>query len=295
MSQAITIYTDGSCETQTRQGGWAAILTQGERRKVISGKAADATNNMMELRAVIEALNALKQSGSQVALFTDSNYVAKGVNQWLSGWMERGWRNTNKQPIANVELWQQLQVLLTQHQVQVRWIPREQNAEADAIAQAARTDEAASDQPSATEYVLIAGSRSASRPMLNYARRLVQRAKQCGYSVLVGDNPRGVDNAAVQECRRLRVPVVVCGIANYPRNGGCKHGEYIKVARDTYRAANGHLLDGYTVRDRYMVDLCQRAVFVWDGASPGTKAGYDYAVQRGKDAHLKTFEQTGAR
>ena len=70
MNQTITIYTDGSCETQTRQGGWAAVLSCGEHRKALSGSAADATNNMMELRAVIEALSALKQTGSQVELFT---------------------------------------------------------------------------------------------------------------------------------------------------------------------------------------------------------------------------------
>jgi hypothetical protein len=82
----------------------------------------------------------------------------------------------------------------------------------------------------------------------------------------------------------------VAGIANFPRNGGCKHGDYVKVERDLYRGTSGRLSNAYTVRDRWMVDLCQRAVFVWNGDSPGTEAGYEYAVLRGKEAHLVTFE-----
>lgn len=140
-------------------------------------------------------------------------------------------------------------------------------------------------------HVMIAGSRYASHEMLNYARRVVQRAHEKGYIVLVGDNPNGVDMAVVQECRRLKAKVIVAGIANFPRNYGCKHGTYIKVTRDLYRSAGGDLLGSYTARDRWMVDTCQRAIFVWNGDSPGTKAGYDYAVQRGKEAHLINFDR----
>jgi hypothetical protein len=86
--------------------------------------------------------------------------------------------------------------------------------------------------------------------------------------------------------------VIVAGIANFPRNYGCKHGTYVKVTRDLYRSAGGNLLDGYTVRDRWMVDSCQRAIFVWNGDSPGTKIGYDYAVLRGKEAHLINFDRS---
>jgi len=148
----------------------------------------------------------------------------------------------------------------------------------------------------ASTHVLIAGSRYAVSTsqrveMLDYARRVVQRAHAKGYTILVGDNPNGVDMAVVQECRRLKAKVIVAGIANIPRNGGCWHGTYVKVTRDLYRSAGGDLLNGYTARDRWMVDSCQRAIFVWNGDSPGTKAGYDYAVQRGKEAHLINFDR----
>jgi len=142
-----------------------------------------------------------------------------------------------------------------------------------------------------THHVLIAGSRYASREMLDYARRAVQRAHAKGYTVLVGDNPKGVDMAVVQECRRLKVPVIVAGIANFPRNYGCKHGSYMKVERDLYRVMGGELPNGYTARDRWMVDQAQICLFVWNGDSPGTKTGYDYAIQRGKEAHLINFDR----
>ena len=146
-------------------------------------------------------------------------------------------------------------------------------------------------QNQAATHVLIAGSRHASAEMLDYARSVVRRAHQLGWTIVVGDNPQGVDMAVVRECRRLRAQLIVAGVANFPRNGGCKHGGYVKVERDLYRGAHGEWLNGYTVRDRWMVDNCQRAMFIWNGDSPGTKAGYDYALTRGKQAHLITFER----
>lgn len=143
-----------------------------------------------------------------------------------------------------------------------------------------------------TKHVMIAGSRYATREMLDYARRAVQRAHAKGYTVIVGDNPKGVDMAVVQECRRLKARVIVAGIANFPRNYGCKHGSYIKVERDLYRVMGGELLDGYSARDRWMVDQAQVCLFVWNGDSPGTKVGYDYAVLRGKNAHLVNFDRS---
>jgi ribonuclease HI len=289
----ITIYTDGSCQTQTRIGGWAAVLSCGEHRKVISGSAADTTVNAMELTAAVNGLNALKEANQIVTLYTDSNYVARGINEWLSDWMARGWLTASRQPVANRELWEQLQALMQKHTVSVTWIPREQNAEADGLAQAARLNHGMT--PIATQparqvtHLMIAGSRDTTPPMLEYARRAVRRAHERGYTVIVGDNPKGVDMAVVRECRRLQVSVIVAGVGNFPRNGGCKHGQYIKVHRDTYRGANGYLLNRYTVRDRWLVDNAQIGLFVWNGDSPGTRAGYDYMVSRGKDAHLINF------
>ena len=97
----ITIHTDGSCETQTRLGGWAAVLQCGEHQRVLQGHATDTTVNVMELTALIEALRAIKQAGSTVQVFADSNYVVKGVNDWLSDWIKRGWKSAQGKPIAN--------------------------------------------------------------------------------------------------------------------------------------------------------------------------------------------------
>ena len=137
--------------------------------------------------------------------------------------------------------------------------------------------------------VLIAGSREATREMLDYARRAVRRAHERGYTVLAGDNPKGVDMAVVRECRRLKTPVIVAGPNSFPRNGGCKHGSYVRIDRDTYPAASGYRLNRYTVRDRWMADTARIGLFIWNGDSPGTKAGYDYMVSRSKEAHLIKF------
>jgi hypothetical protein len=144
-------------------------------------------------------------------------------------------------------------------------------------------------------HTLIAGSRYASREALYYARRVVRRVHQLGHTIIVGDNPKGVDMAVVQECRRLKANVLVVGVTHRPRNGGCSHDGYVKVEQDTYRAAGGHLFDRYHVRDRWMVDNAQRGVFIWNGDSSGTKAGYEYMVSRQKEAHLVTFALKGAR
>jgi len=303
----IIIHTDGSCETQKRLGGWAAVLSCGEHQRALQGSATDTTVNAMELTAVIQALKALKQAGSSVQLFSDSNYVVRGVNEWLSDWIKRGWKNARGEQVANLDLWQQLQAVLERHTVTLTWIPRGQNAQADELAQSARlTQQPLDDAGSLTAptvpvqavsetHILIAGSRYASSDMLTYAKRVVQRAHQLGWTILVGDNPHGVDRAVVEACRALKAKVIVSGIGNFPRNGGCKHSQYVKVERDLYLGAGGRYLNGYTVRDRWLVDMAQHAVFVWNGDSPGTLAGHDYAVERGIDAHLKTFTGRGRR
>ena len=144
-------------------------------------------------------------------------------------------------------------------------------------------------------HLLIAGSRYISGLALNYTRRVVQRAHQLGYTIVVGDNPKGVDMAVVQECRRLKAKVLVVGVTINPRNGGCSHGRYVNIERDTYRSAGGYLFDRYHTRDRWMVDNAQRGMFIWNGDSNGTKTGYDYMVNREKEAHLVTFALKGER
>ncbi|QPC81679.1 reverse transcriptase-like protein [Phototrophicus methaneseepsis] len=246
----------------------------------------------MELTAVVNGLKALKTVSQTVTIYTDSKYVARGVNEWLPDWLARGWQTASKKPVANRDLWEAVQALLQIHTVTVKWIPRYQNAEADGLAQEARLNHGMTPMTKPTQqttHLMIAGSRDATAQMLDYARRAVRRAHEKGFAILVGDNPKGVDMVVVRECRRLQIPVIVAGVGNFPRNGECKHGTYVKVHRDTYRASGGHLLHRYTVRDRWMVDQAQMGLFVWNGDSPGTKAGYNYATQRGKDAHLINF------
>lgn len=295
---AILLHTDGSCETQSRMGGWAAVLRCGTHERVLQGSASDTTANAMELTAVVEGLVALKKPGATVQVFTDSNYVVKGANHWLSGWISRGWKNAHGQEIAHLGLWQHLKSLLDQHHVTLTWVPREENNRADELAQQARTNHEVGETaetnlslPKQETRLLISGSRYATREAIHYARRVVRRAHELGYTILVGDNPKGVDMAVVQECRRLKANVIVVGVTNGPRNGGCAHGSYVKVDRDMYRSAGGRLLDRYAVRDRYLADMAQRGVFIWNGQSAGTKAGHAYMAGRGKETHLVTFKR----
>src|SRR5690606_22057935 len=158
-----------------RIGAYAAILQCGEHRREITGRAEDVTVNVMELIAVIEALKALKTVGQRVQVFTDSNYVAKGVNDWMPDWITRGWKTARNKPVANPELCQTLKVLLDVTDVPVSWIPRQQNSEAHKLAQAARTNEPQADElPQPDCHLLIAGSRDATDEMLDYARRVVR-------------------------------------------------------------------------------------------------------------------------
>lgn len=116
----VTIYTDGACQGNPGPGGWGAILRYGRREKLISGGEADTTNNRMELRAALEALRALTQP-CQVTLFTDSEYLKKGITEWLPNWKRRNWRRKGGK-LANVDLWMKLDEEIDRHQVRWRWV-----------------------------------------------------------------------------------------------------------------------------------------------------------------------------
>lgn len=297
MSLPISIYTECKFDRQDSSGTWASLLISGQHQRTCTGQLADTNANTLELLAVVEALTTLKRPNSTAQVFTPSQYVVKGVNEWLAGWVERGWTNIRRQPIANVELWQKLHTLTKQHQLTVAHMNRETMRETVQQASTARAEppaHTAATPPTAAPaltYVLIAGSRKATPEMLDYVRMMVHRAHEKGHAILVGDNPLGVDNVVVQECRRLKAKMLVAGVAEFPRNGGGRYpdAQYVQVERDTVRGSSGFLLEAYTVRDRWMVDNSQHQVFVWDGKSRGTKAGYDYAVQRGKKPYLKQF------
>ncbi len=121
MSQ-IEIYTDGACSGNPGAGGWGALLRYGTVERELSGGEALTTNNRMELTAVIEALKALKRP-CQITIYTDSRYVMDGVQQWMPNWKRNNWRTTNKKSaVKNIELWQELDTLLSSHQVTWVWV-----------------------------------------------------------------------------------------------------------------------------------------------------------------------------
>ncbi|MBX2867442.1 MAG: ribonuclease HI [Acidiferrobacterales bacterium] len=117
----VTIYTDGACRGNPGPGGWGAVLMSGGHEKSLLGAEALTTNNRMELKAAIEALSALK-GRCDVSLFTDSEYLRRGVLEWLEGWKKRGWRNAAKKPVKNRDLWEQLDALLTAHDIEWHWV-----------------------------------------------------------------------------------------------------------------------------------------------------------------------------
>ncbi|MDE6752401.1 MAG: ribonuclease HI [Eubacterium sp.] len=118
----VEIYTDGACSGNPGKGGWGAVLVYGDKEKEISGADADTTNNRMELTAVIEALNALKEP-CNVTLTTDSKYVCDAVNkEWVYSWKKNGWKKADKKPALNIDLWEKLLALLDIHNVTFVWV-----------------------------------------------------------------------------------------------------------------------------------------------------------------------------
>ena len=120
---AIDIYTDGACKGNPGPGGWGVLLKSGDTVKELFGGENPTTNNRMEMQAVIEALGALKRPCA-VTLHVDSQYVLKGITEWLPGWKAKGWRTAAKQPVKNVDLWQKLDALVAGggHKIEWRWV-----------------------------------------------------------------------------------------------------------------------------------------------------------------------------
>ena len=121
--QHVVIYTDGACKGNPGPGGWGALLAMGGTEKELFGGELVTTNNRMEMTAVIEAVAALKRPCS-VTLNLDSQYVLKGITEWIHGWKARGWRTAAKAPVKNVDLWQRLDALLVSgaHTIDWRWV-----------------------------------------------------------------------------------------------------------------------------------------------------------------------------
>jgi ribonuclease HI len=135
--QSVRIYADGACKGNPGPGGWGVLLVSEGIETELFGGESGTTNNRMELTAAIRGLDALHASAS-VDIFTDSQYVQKGMTEWVHSWKRRGWRTADKQPVKNVDLWQQLEAAAARHTVRWHWVRghagHAENERADALA-----------------------------------------------------------------------------------------------------------------------------------------------------------------
>lgn len=137
--EIVEIYPDGACKGNPGPGGWGVLLRYKGQEKEMFGGEAGTTNNRMELLAVIRGLETLKRS-CRIVVYTDSQYVQKGISEWIHGWKTRGWKTASKEPVKNADLWQQLDALRNNHHVEWRWVKghagHEFNERADQLANA---------------------------------------------------------------------------------------------------------------------------------------------------------------
>lgn len=117
----VVIYSDGACKGNPGKGGWGALLVANGHEKELFGGEHDTTNNRMELRAVIEALLVLTRP-CEIVVYTDSQYVQKGISEWIHGWKARNWRTAAKEPVKNADLWQALDAAQASHTIEWRWV-----------------------------------------------------------------------------------------------------------------------------------------------------------------------------
>lgn len=129
----VDLYCDGACRGNPGPGGWGVLLRSGGHEKRLYGSAPLTTNNRMELQGAIEGLAALRKDCS-VTVWTDSEYVKKGMTEWIEGWKARGWKTSARQPVKNADLWQRLEAETLRHQVDWRWVKGHAGHEGNEIA-----------------------------------------------------------------------------------------------------------------------------------------------------------------
>ena len=137
VEQQVEIFTDGACKGNPGPGGWGVVLRAGPHEKELWGGEAETTNNRMELTAVIRGLEAMKRPIT-AKVYSDSQYVLKGISEWIHGWKRNGWKTSDKKPVKNADLWQQLDGLARQHKLEWIWVKghagHPENERADALA-----------------------------------------------------------------------------------------------------------------------------------------------------------------
>ena len=121
MTRRVVIWTDGACSGNPGPGGWGAVLTWNGHERELSGGEPETTNNRMELLAAITALETLKR-GCAVDLYTDSQYLRRGITEWIADWKARDWRTAAKKPVKNVDLWQRLETAIERHKIEWHWV-----------------------------------------------------------------------------------------------------------------------------------------------------------------------------
>jgi len=121
MAGKVVMYTDGACKGNPGPGGWGVVLRYGDASKTLHGGESNTTNNRMELMAAIQGLRLLTRP-CDVELYTDSQYVRKGITEWMSGWKRNGWKNSAKKPVKNADLWQELDAEAARHRVNWHWV-----------------------------------------------------------------------------------------------------------------------------------------------------------------------------
>ena len=136
-SQLVEIFTDGACRGNPGPGGWGVVLRYGAHEKEMCGSERETTNNRMELTAVIRGLEAMKRPIT-AKVYSDSQYVLKGISEWIHGWKRNGWKTADKKPVKNADLWQELDQLTRQHKLEWIWVKghagHPENERADALA-----------------------------------------------------------------------------------------------------------------------------------------------------------------
>ena len=136
----VTIYTDGACSGNPGPGGWGALIRFGKYKKELSGGEQETTNNRMELTAAIKALETLKRP-CQIEFYTDSEYLRKGITEWIRNWKHRGWKTAAKKPVKNQDLWRKLDSAIQEHQINWHWVRghagHRENERVDKLARAA--------------------------------------------------------------------------------------------------------------------------------------------------------------
>lgn len=292
MNKAIvTLYTDGGCSPNPGLGGYAAILQSGKHERIMSGAVPDTTNYRMELLAVVKGLDALTKA-AQVTVISDNNNVVRGGNEWLEGWRAKGWQNSRNKAVEHSDLWEMIYEAMQIHEIvfvkvkahvansQASDIEKMNNRADKLVAEARANYQPDSEVDDRHKYrLLIAGSRLANQAMIDYSKRCVSYAISQGWTIVVGDNAKGVDQSVVDELNQIQYRhVIVVGVAHKARNKGVSAGKYVRYGKN------------YRERDQAMARASNRGVFIWNGDSPGTKHGATYMQNLAeKTVHLMNF------